>query len=553
MPRAAPAAIAVGALLCAWALIGLFGRDPWKPDEAYTVGVVYEMVQTGNWTVPAIAGEPFLEKPPLFYASAAFFAWALRDRLPLHEAARIATVFYVAIALLFLALTARALYGPGAAVPAVLLVAGSAGLLSPAHLLLTDNALLAGFAVALFGLAIAPARPAAGGILTGLGAGCAFLAKGLLGPGVVVLTALALRFVPAGEGRAYRRSFAWAAAAAAPWLIVWPAMLHGQSPALFDEWFWKNNIGRFTGEAQLGPELDHWMYLRILPAFAMPLLPIAAWSLWRAARESGRRLLQWRFAVPLASASVLLLVLSASSSSRNVYLLPVLLPLGLLCVATPQSLASPLARWLGQLGAAGAAALTLAAVALWGALLAGWPEGIAERLLARNPGYVPSASAWAVAAALAFALSWLALLRIPWRGLRMPLTWTGSLTMAWAIAVVLWLPYVDHGKSYRGVMAQMSSHVPSGECVATRGLRETHLAMVAYFGHVRSLPQESPAGAACRWLLLERSGSVPAPGATWSLAWSGARPGDHGERLWLFRKKPAVPFLHGPGNPGDPR
>ena len=61
----------LAALLCiAWILPGLIGHDPWKPDEAHTFGVVYEILRGGSWVVPALAGEPFLDKPPLFYLTA---------------------------------------------------------------------------------------------------------------------------------------------------------------------------------------------------------------------------------------------------------------------------------------------------------------------------------------------------------------------------------------------------------------------------------------------------------------------------------------------------
>ena len=60
-----------GLLCLAWILPGLLAHDPWKPDEAYTFGVVYEMLQGGSWIAPTLAGEPFLREPPLFYLSAA--------------------------------------------------------------------------------------------------------------------------------------------------------------------------------------------------------------------------------------------------------------------------------------------------------------------------------------------------------------------------------------------------------------------------------------------------------------------------------------------------
>ena len=60
-------------VLC-WLLPGLVGHDPWKPQEAQTLGIVYGMLQGGDWLIPALAGEPYLEKPPLYYWTAAFFA-----------------------------------------------------------------------------------------------------------------------------------------------------------------------------------------------------------------------------------------------------------------------------------------------------------------------------------------------------------------------------------------------------------------------------------------------------------------------------------------------
>ena len=62
-------------LLCmVWILPGLVGHEPWKGDEAATFGVIYNIVKTGNWLIPALAGEPFLERPPLYHVVAALFA-----------------------------------------------------------------------------------------------------------------------------------------------------------------------------------------------------------------------------------------------------------------------------------------------------------------------------------------------------------------------------------------------------------------------------------------------------------------------------------------------
>ena len=40
-------AILVPLLCLAWILPGLVGHDPWKPDEAYTFGLVYQILKAG--------------------------------------------------------------------------------------------------------------------------------------------------------------------------------------------------------------------------------------------------------------------------------------------------------------------------------------------------------------------------------------------------------------------------------------------------------------------------------------------------------------------------
>lgn len=69
-------------LLDTLVLSGRTGHDPSNADEAYVFGVVQHIVQSSNWLVPTLAGEPFMEKPPLFYWVAAGFARLLSPWLP---------------------------------------------------------------------------------------------------------------------------------------------------------------------------------------------------------------------------------------------------------------------------------------------------------------------------------------------------------------------------------------------------------------------------------------------------------------------------------------
>lgn len=511
-------ALAVG-LMAAWIVLGLIGHEPWKPDEAYTFGLVWHILETGEWLVPTLGGEPFVEKPPLFFWTAALFARAFAWALPVHDAARLASGFFVALTLGFTWLAG------GKRIAAALLLAGSLGYLQHAHQLITDNALVAGIAIGVCGLA------RSNGLLLGTGAGIAFLAKGLLGPGMLALSALALFAFPAWRTRRYMISLGWAALAFAPWALIWPALLYFRSRALFDEWFWVNNFGRFSGSAGLGGVLDHLLYLKALPWFALPALPLAAWTMWRAVRnrtELGNPALQ----MPLAVFLVMLAVLSAASSARTIYGLPMLVPLALLGAVSLDSLPERLRSALEHTGFWGGIAMV---VVLWGAwlfLLLGWPGAIAARLAAFSPGHVPHVAAVPFLFAVATTAGWLFVLLVVSRDtLRMPIIWLAAITAGWGLAMTLWLPFLDDAKSYRGVAAAMQTNVPAGACVSGRNLTEPQRALFHYYSGVI-------AGRECPLLLVHTDEpAAPALAREWTLVWRGTRPGDEKEFFWLFSSR----------------
>jgi len=505
--------LALGALLAAWLVAGLVGHDPWKPDEAYTFGLVYHILQHNDWLVPTLAGEPFVEKPPLFYWTAALFANAFSAVLPLHDAARLASAFYVALTLAFTYLTAKDWCQ--APIAAVLVLAGSFGYLQHAHQLITDNALLAGIAIGLYGLA------RASGLALGIGAGMAFLSKGLLGPGMLALIAILLPLFREWRTPAYLRSLLVALLFFLPWALIWPALLYQESPALFAEWFWRNNIGRFTGEAGLGGALDHAHYAKALAWFALPAWPLALWALWRD-----------RFASPLVQLSsvafvVMLAVLSAASSARTLYGLPLLVPLALLAAVGLESVPGWLARPLDLVAVVGGAALGLALWLGWFAFLAGWQPSALE---AQAPGFVPQFDPVTTAAAAVITVLWLASLR-----LSLAARWLASVTLAWGLAMTLWLPWLDYAKSYRGVIADMQRARPKGQCMSARNLTEPQRAMFHYFAGIEAGKRDCP-------LLVIHTSTVLAPalGEGWQLRWRGTRPGDSKEFFWLYERTRAL-------------
>ncbi len=52
-------------------LTGIAGHDLWNPDEPRDAAMALEMANTGDVIIPRLAGIPFVEKPPLYFAASA--------------------------------------------------------------------------------------------------------------------------------------------------------------------------------------------------------------------------------------------------------------------------------------------------------------------------------------------------------------------------------------------------------------------------------------------------------------------------------------------------
>lgn len=278
-----PELLLIMLLAIIFALPGLVGHDPWKQDEAYVFGITWHMAQTGDYIVPTLAGEPFMEKPPLYYYATALSMRAFSTWLPSHDAARLATGFFMLVTLLCVGLTGRELWDAARGRMAVLLLLGSAGLTDHAHEMITDMALLTGFAVGTYGLALTRRRWLPGGLLLGTGVGIGFLSKGLIAPGVLGISALLLPLTARDwRSRDYAAALLVAGIAALPWLCVWPYLLYQRSPELFNVWLWDNNFGRYLGFVHLGAERSNWSdYLEILAWQAWPTGLLAFVNLWQ--------------------------------------------------------------------------------------------------------------------------------------------------------------------------------------------------------------------------------------------------------------------------------
>ncbi|MEP6942949.1 MAG: glycosyltransferase family 39 protein [Betaproteobacteria bacterium] len=534
-------------LLCAaWIVLGLLGHDPWKPDDATSFGIAYDMLKHSDYVLPRLGGVALPERAPLFYALAAAAAGTLSPILSLHDAARIANAVCLGLALWLLALTGRELYGKNFRWLPVLLFIGCIGLWDRAHYLAPDIGLLAAYSLALYALALAPRRFALGGALLGLAAGLAYLCKGALAPALIAATALLLPLFDAWRTRRHLASLAIALAVAIPLGAAWPLALYLRDPALLAVWQRAHNIHRFFGQTGDALPVDWLWYVKNLPWFAWPALPLALWTLWVRRRGDNGGLGSAGVALPLTLAIVLVVVLSAAAAEpRAMLALPLLLPLSLLGAAEIDTLkrgASGLLDWFGILTFG---MLGILVWALWAeAWRNGLPDAVARMFHDTQPGFHPQAEWLALAIAAFLSLLWVVLVRPARRSNRRAvLNWAAGMTLVWGLYMTIWLPYLDSRRSYRPVAESLAARLPAGACVASHNLGEPQRALFEYFIGLVTVRDEIEPGHACNALLMQvgRGDADTPPDSAWEQVWEGRRRGDDTERYLLFRRVEARP------------
>ena len=537
-------------LVALFLLIGSIGHDPWKQDETYSFGIIYHFFMTHSWLVPMNAGEFFMEKPPLYYWTAVICMKLFGGVLPLHDAARLASVFYMGLACYALWSASNVIFASSEkrsefALASVLLLLGSLGLVRHAHDMFTDVALLAGSCVSLLGMALLIYRTSEGfkaGSVLGLGLGIMFLSKGLMMPIVFGASGLMLlSFFSQLRSLNALKALGGAAILAAPFALIWPSLLYQESYPLFMEWFWDNNVGRFLGFSvgKLGADNKPGYILYTALWFAFPVFPLAIAALLAKRRE-------WRNAEIILPASISIIgmaLLVNAASSRALYLIPLLPAFTLLAVQVYFHI--PLFKWTAAIRIL----LSIAAFVLfevWCELsFTGFPQLLAHRYENWLPrGYHPAGGQiGACLIAGVFVMLWLASFRLDAKShVNTAYIWLAGLALLWALPNTLLMPWLNETKSFRTVFAELSEFLGKPpyehECIARYQLGESAAPMWEYFGKGRGLgPIASFENAQCPLLLQMTSvddSNTKAVG--WRLIWKGSRALDDKDEFRLFER-----------------
>lgn len=551
-------------LVIAYVLAGVFGRDPWKADEPYSFGMVLNFLQglawSADWVVPHVGADPFVEKPPLMYWTAALLAYLSSFFLPMQEGAQLAVIAWMAVALFALSATARWLYGGRYGVQACMLLLGTFGVVMHVHKLIADVPQLAGTVLALAGLVrfvVAPQAPTwKAGLMLGAGAGVAFMSKGVLVPALLALTYLAsVVLLPVFRTHRAVVLLLWAVLAALPGLLVWPYLFWRASEPLFIEWLWNNNFGRFFGFSEVGESRSNYgqdIGLAIALSFPAGWLAVAElFKRWRsypaAANVRGvavfsgmkgeiksARAVLWIYVVIFYT-----VLLGPSASLREVYLLPVYPALALLGASI--ALPARLNRVWCKVSVIFFSACGIWVWFCWGALLAGAghliPSGFA-RWLPLN--YVLSFNLVWLLAGLSLTGLWIC--AMVWRARLGAIAMSfAGITLIWGLLHTVLLPWLNEARSYRSAFNALKVVLPQQyDCLSVFNVGESERALLHYFIGVKPVQSASLNAMTCQVALVldkadRRFSALPSD--VWQEIWRGGRMGDENERFRAYVRR----------------
>jgi 4-amino-4-deoxy-L-arabinose transferase-like glycosyltransferase len=553
------------AICVIYASFGLFGRDPWKNEDAAGFGVMWTMANGGlhDWLLPNLVGKSMTANAPLGYWLGASAIRVLAPWVDASNASRVFTglLFCAACAFVWYAsylLGRRAEvqpfkyafggepeprdYGRTLADGALLILLACFGLAERGHETTPQLSQFVCIAMLVYGLVRMLDKPLQGALIWGLALGLVAMSSSPVLVGALLIGTLTMTLIVresrtrllllAGLPVALLLALAWPIAALAifPTDAVW----------FLNQWV-RGSINAFGGP--LGSVLHY--ALKNLPLFTWPAWPLAIWSWfsWAGLRRAPH------IAVPLSVIGPLLILVVLQSHQTNslfMLLMPALAVLASFALPTLKRGAINAFDWFAVLSFT---VLGTFVWLVWLASLTGFPHPLARNLARLVPGFVPQFKILSFVCAVAVTLCWMVL--VQWRVARHPkVLWrsvvlsSAGTTLMWVLLMTLWLPIVNYSRTYKEVAQQIASHLPADyTCISPVRLGDAQIATFAYFGDMRFSFNDD-----CDVILRQDTQDYGEPSAmsnfVWKLVWEGRRAADRDERFRLYvridRPKPPV-------------
>ena len=273
------------------------------PDEGLHAAIAQEMVARGDYVTPTFRGEPFLDKPILF-----FWAEAASLRLVGHNeaAVRIPPLLFGLFGMVTIVALGRVLFGESAGLVAGIVYGTMLLPLAVSEVAVHDIGLVPFLCLAALSIAkvVETGNPVLHGVLAGIALGLSILTKGLVG---IVFTGIFAACLVARRPSSIVRvtvaltiAVVVAVAVAAPWYL---AMEHAH-PGYLHYYFVERHLQGYLTATQRHAGRPFWYYVPIVIGGTLPwagyLLAAA-----RAARETSLRAALWGwFAIGLVFLSI---------------------------------------------------------------------------------------------------------------------------------------------------------------------------------------------------------------------------------------------------------
>jgi len=173
-------------------------------------------------------------------------------------------------------------------------------------------------------------------------------------------------------------------------------------------------------------------------------------------------------------------------------------------------------------------------------MMLGVPGKVAHYLATLAPGFVAPFRPLPFAFALALSAAWLFFaFRTAPSATRGVTRWAAGVVLLWGTVASLWLPWVDHQRSYHAVALQLKSLIPNDTpCVTGRSLGTAQRAALSYHAQLQTTPYDPQRPDACPLQLVQGNPTYETdrPDARWRKIADVGRPGDKIERYRLYQR-----------------
>jgi len=456
------------ALVLAISFVGIFDHSLWTPDEPRVAEIARERAVSGDYLIPHLSQNPFLEHPFFYYA-----VTGLSYRLfgTFNEGVgRLPSVLFGLGTLLILYVSVRRIYSEKTALLAILMLAGTVEFLAIHHKIIVDSALCFFITASMMSFILAYLEKSKNGFKVFWSAlALSFLTKGLVGiaiPGAgVVLFLLWQRDLLVIRRMWIVPGITLVFSAAVLWGLI--LYLRGGTDFLHIFYIY-NQFGRFFSiSGYTGGHVKPWYYY-----FLSILSGGAPWSILFLASIPGLRLRETSDRFMLSWLLGGFILLSLASTKRGIYLLPMYPAMFLLIAHTLGDLTDKAGRWWEQWS-------------LW--VTAG---AIAAAGMAMPFFYVKYGGKSPLFLFIIFIL--LLLVSFWWFFRKQTVQ---SLVILWSLPVIFWSPFViplvDKGKSYEKFYEQAGSIIGNNQVIGY-GLNETVEAYSPFYGGFYPLNFKDP-------------------------------------------------------------